>query len=97
MLINIYCYWDLVSLVHMKIHVLIIKLPYIMVFIYPNEVLNYIFQMEGCLMILCLKCGISIAMNEMKIHESPQKKVLKVKDFPEERPIVVYFGGNKGL
>ena len=79
MLINIYCYWDLVSLVHMKIHVLIIKLPYIMVFIYPNEVLNYIFQTEGSLMILCLKCGISIAMNEMKSHESPQKKVLKVK------------------
>lgn len=45
-----------------------------MVFIYPHEVLNYIFQTDGCLMILCLKCGISIAMNEMKIHESPQKR-----------------------
>lgn len=51
-----------------------------MVFIYPYEVLNYIFQTEGCPMILCLKCGISIAMNEMNnhhytVHERPQTKI----------------------
>ena len=51
-------------------------------------------------MILCLECGISVAMNEMKnhqntVHESPQKKVLNVKDFPEKRVIVFLFGAVK--